>query len=1317
MPVRSLFGPVTPNVPAAALAPAVARGECLRVGPRPGDAERVVAADATWEVLAAGLPAGWVPDVVVLWLPGGVPPGLWNAPVPLVGLAPGWDRHGHTTRVLAGRCDRVLTDPGQVGAFARCGLSHAAAAPLAAIVAGPVSAGAADRDTDVLALVEAPLPPGGGRWLTRLARLGDRYRVAIRADAPGVDLGPQIQSARLVVRPPGSPGGAPGALAAAAGGALLVAEAGDPALAGYLEPGTEFAPYTDADLESVVEHYLGDAEARRAITGRAAARLAAPPEALWGQLVDGLAVDLDALRDQAEQRRSTPRPWTPAELGWAAAGGEGPARLLAREQADPGDPAVAAALGAIDPDLARAARWLGLAAARGDDSPLTRTGLAYALARTGRTAEAIPAARHALRLLDRSGDRDPADAGPPYAPPGADRFLVAWEAAGWDPVSGPARRRALVRWRLHALLGDLTGELAHFHEAALAAPDLSTPRAALGCALARMGRGAESVPHLLAATAIDPLDRPAARACAQVLADARDRPAHARHLRTRQLLAAAARELVPPEGWFRDVPLAGSELASVVVLCCNELEYTRLCLESVLRHTRAPYELLLVDNGSTDATPAYLAEVRARPGPERVVVVRNESNRGYPAGVNQGLAAARGEYLVLLNNDVVVTPHWLDGLVRAALADWPGVGLAGAVTNYAGSPQQVEAGYTDLSGLDAFAAARRVACDGPGVEAERLTGFCLLVRRAVFEAIGNLDERFGLGFFDDDDLCRRARAAGFGLVMAADVYVHHFGSRTFRSLGVDAGAQLRQNLALFAEKWGPEAARGYRLPDGSPASAAAPAAATSDTPPVVPAVPAGRPRVSLTMIVKNEEENLPECLGPVGDLFDEVVVVDTGSTDRTRDVARGIGARVSEFPWVDSFAAARNAALDAATGDYAFWLDADDRLGGEDRAKLRALLAALPAGNAAYVMKCVCVADRPGGAETAVDHVRLFRRGPAHRWAYRVHEQILPALRRTGADVRWSDVRVRHVGYVDPALRRRKLDRDLRLLRLDQEERPGDPFTLFNLGSVYHELGDWGAAADALAKSLSASHPTDSIVRKLYALLAQCHRKAGDPAQALSACRAGRGHYPDDAELLFTESNLLRDAGDLAGAEALLVRLIRGREAEHFGSVDTGLRGHKARHNLAVLYADRGRAAEAEALWAEAVAMDPTFLPSHLALAERSLARKDWAALAARADALRGLGPDGALEADVLSARARTERGEFAAARAELEALVAAAPGALGARVALTHALLRGGAEPAACERALRAVLALDPNNAQARHNLEVLLRTRAGRAPAGAPA
>src|SRR5262249_33676525 len=149
----------------------------------------------------------------------------------------------------------------------------------------------------------------------------------------------------------------------------------------------------------------------------------------------------------------------------------------------------------------------------------------------------------------------------------------------------------------------------------------------------------------------------------------------------------------------------------------------------------------------------------------------------------------------------------------------------------------------------------------------------------------------------------------------------------------------------------------------------------------------------------------------------------------------------------DSFAAARNESLRHATGDWIFWMDADDSLDEHNRARLGELFAGLTPENVGYVMKCACLPDAPAASPTVVDHVRLFPNHPELRWRYRVHEQILPALRQRGGLVRWADVVIHHAGYQDPELRARKLARDLRLLRLEQHEQPDEPFVLFNLGA------------------------------------------------------------------------------------------------------------------------------------------------------------------------------------------------------------------------------------------------------------------------------
>ncbi|HMC90498.1 MAG TPA: glycosyltransferase, partial [Gemmataceae bacterium] len=757
-------------------------------------------------------------------------------------------------------------------------------------------------------------------------------------------------------------------------------------------------------------------------------------------------------------------------------------------------------------------------------------------------------------------------------------------------------------------------------EAVLARPDLPPSRVALGTGLLGMKQPQAALPHLREAAAANPFDRDAAHLLFDALGAVADEDGQRRLAAARRLLAKAAPDIVPTEAWFQNAPPVGDELASIIILCCNQVAYTRLCLESVLRHTRPPYELILIDNASTDDTPSVLADICQRQGPARVVLIRNETNLGFPAGCNQGLAQARGRYIVFLNNDTVVTTAWLDGLIAWALHDWPKIGLVGAVSNYVSPEQTIAVPYTarDLdwehpadfvSRVEAFATGRRAEFTGKALRLARLSGFCLLARRDVLEQIGGFDERYGLGFFDDDDLCVRAREAGFGLLAALNVFIHHFGSQTFHALGLDCRQELRKNFEQFKAKWGEKHAAGYRLAEKSVVRS--PSSVVKEQPVPGPGLRATdqglrTKGVSLCMIVKNEEENLPACLRSVVDLVDETIIVDTGSTDRTKEIAASFGARVFDFPWVDSFAAARNECVRHATRSWIFWMDADDRVEEESRRKLRELFGRLGEENAAYVMHCVCLPDPVTGAATEVHHVRLFPNHPDIRWKYRIHEQILPAVRDRGGLPRFTDVVIHHIGYQDASTLARKRERDLRLLLLEHAEQPDDPFTLFNLASTYVDLKRPADALPLLRKSLERSDPSDSIVRKLYYLIILSHRQLGEKEQALAACREGRSHYPQDMELLSQQAQVHRELGNLPAAEETFLELLAGEEQAHFASVPVGLRGYWTRNNLASLYWEQKRAAEAEAQWRAALAERPDFSPALFGLAEVFLAQARW---------------------------------------------------------------------------------------------------------------
>jgi len=137
------------------------------------------------------------------------------------------------------------------------------------------------------------------------------------------------------------------------------------------------------------------------------------------------------------------------------------------------------------------------------------------------------------------------------------------------------------------------------------------------------------------------------------------------------------------------------------------------------------------------------------------------------------------------------------------------IGLVGPMSNYAAPPQLVEdVSYRDVDEMRAFARRWRDENRGKWFTVRKLSGFCLLIKRVVYETVGGLDERFGLGMFDDDDLAERARRAGFTLAVTRDLFVHHFGSRTFGGNGIDAERLLDENARRFAAKWG------HAKPDG-----------------------------------------------------------------------------------------------------------------------------------------------------------------------------------------------------------------------------------------------------------------------------------------------------------------------------------------------------------------------------------------------------------------------------------------------------------------------------------------------------------------------
>jgi glycosyltransferase involved in cell wall biosynthesis len=461
--------------------------------------------------------------------------------------------------------------------------------------------------------------------------------------------------------------------------------------------------------------------------------------------------------------------------------------------------------------------------------------------------------------------------------------------------------------------------------------------------------------------------------------------------------------------------------------------------------------------------------------------------------------------------------------------------------------------------------------------------------------------------------------------------------------------------------------------------------------------------VSLCMIVKNEEDNLPACLRSVADLVDEIIIVDTGSIDRTREIAKEFGAQLFDFHWIDSFAAARNESLRHASKQWIFWMDADDRLDEHNRQRFKQWRSQLTDGTRAFVMKCLCLPDKVTGASTIVDHIRAFPNNPNVRWKYRIHEQILPAVRKLGGEVLWTDVVIHHVGYQDPDVRTKKRQRDFRLLQIENNEHPDDPFTLFNLGQLHQEVGEIDKAFYCFRRSLSLSNPQDSIVRKLYSLLTQLLRTKGQLTEALKTCHDGQKHYPNDPEILFQEGLCRQQMNDWRGADSCYRQIIELPDSKFFASSDPALRGYKSYHNLAVIARELKNDAAAEKYWRMALAENESFEPSLASLADFYLSHARWTELdpiiqkllADRATKLLG---------GLFEGRRYLAKNELDAALQCLLALSSEYPDAFGPKVFLSHVYLKQEKWVDA-EKALRDVLAADPANAEARKNLELLAK------------
>jgi len=461
---------------------------------------------------------------------------------------------------------------------------------------------------------------------------------------------------------------------------------------------------------------------------------------------------------------------------------------------------------------------------------------------------------------------------------------------------------------------------------------------------------------------------------------------------------------------------------------------------------------------------------------------------------------------------------------------------------------------------------------------------------------------------------------------------------------------------------------------------------------------AGNPRVSLCMIVRDEERNLRECLTPVAALFDEIVIVDTGSRDSTRAIAAEFTTHVHEFSWCDDFSAARNESLRHATGDWIFWLDADDRIRPEQVARLRQLIQeGLDERPRAFFMDTVMAPTEPNEEVSLVTHIRLFRRSDALHWEGRVHEQLHPELRTIGFDTAFSNVQIEHVGYQNAVVRERKARRKLRLLRMDYAVDPNNPSTLLHLGLMLFRTNNREAKGHLL-RILKMRLGDLSYLRRAYSMLATLSQTEGNPTEAIRFTQQGLELYPDDEHLLFAQASARYALEEFAAAVQILRRIIEapGSQKMSYGDV-ANIRTKLAPRMLGAVERMLKMYPEAEATLQAVIhdfpADNSTWYNLGLVYLDQGHGYK-LAPIIRRLLELRG----GNIDAGLLAALWHMRHGHASLAAPIIDDLIAQAPQMPRPRMLRAECLSRCHAPLEAQIRALQDVVRVHPGNTEARH-------------------
>lgn len=237
---------------------------------------------------------------------------------------------------------------------------------------------------------------------------------------------------------------------------------------------------------------------------------------------------------------------------------------------------------------------------------------------------------------------------------------------------------------------------------------------------------------------------------------------------------------------------------SMIILTFNKLDVTKNCIDSIRKYTKSgTYEIIVVDNNSTDGTRDWLKSQ------DDIISILNDENLGFPAGCNIGIKAAKKDNnILLLNNDTVLTPRWLDNL-KIALYSSDTVAAVGPTSNCVANQQSIPFPYEeDMDLMIKFADEINISDPRKWESKLLLIGYCMLLKRSAFMEVGDkLDELYTPGNYEDCDLSLTLIEHGYKLLICRDTFIHHIGSATFRD-NPEVYSHFGGNREKFDKKWG-----------------------------------------------------------------------------------------------------------------------------------------------------------------------------------------------------------------------------------------------------------------------------------------------------------------------------------------------------------------------------------------------------------------------------------------------------------------------------------------------------------------------------------